>query len=176
MAIELPFPELRQPLPRRWRLIAATATSRYDCTPGGIALRCHGACCRSPAFWPPRTGVDAVCPRLGPEGCTLGDARPVTCHLYPLRINPQGTLVLHGNTRFPQGMCKGNRGQGPMLIDALRPGLVVVLGEDEYEAVRATVLCGRNALVVPLPWVAAALAQEAEWEAANVPPVPREDP
>ncbi len=32
--------------------------------------------------------IETNCPQLGPQGCTLGDAKPFSCKLYPLAYNP----------------------------------------------------------------------------------------
>lgn len=33
--------------------------------------------------------IETACPHLGPEGCTLGPAKPLSCALYPLSYNPR---------------------------------------------------------------------------------------
>ncbi len=32
--------------------------------------------------------IETNCPNLGPTGCSLGDAKPFSCKLYPLAYNP----------------------------------------------------------------------------------------
>lgn len=179
MPTDLPMPmlpgmeDLSPVVPARWKLTAATATSLYDCTPHGIASRCHGKCCYGPGGWPPRP--DGACTRLDPAtGCTMGASRPVVCHLYPLRLNPNGTLVIHGATRWPSACCKGNRGAegAPMLVDALRPGLEALVGPDEYARVRAEVVAGRDVWLTPLPGVVTDLEHEREMEMRDEVPPP----
>ena len=174
---DLPMPTVRQPhrrgpYPRAWRLRPGTGLGRYECTLKGIQTRCGGACCRK-GWWPPKP--NGACVHLGETGCTLGDARPVRCHLYPLQVNEHGTLVAHAMTRFPAAMCQGNRNapDGPYLIDALRPGLVALFGQREVDRAREDLLAGRDHVFQVPDWVLAALEQEAAWEVAGVPPEPR---
>lgn len=171
---DLPDPVLRTrhspPPPPVWRLKPGTATIPWECTPEGIRSRCHGRCC-TVGWWPPKP--DGRCVHLDPDtGCTLGVGRPVACHLYPLQVKANGTMVAHAMTRYPGAMCMGNRGAAgaPMLIDALRPGLVALFGAEEWVAARAAVVGGRDYLFVVPKWVLDAIEQEAVWEVAGVPP------
>lgn len=170
-AVHLPLPGM----PLVWRLPHTVALIRYECTLKGILKRCGGRCCSSPSFWPPKSGPNHTCVHLGPQGCTIGNDRPVTCHLYPLRIKDT-TLFIHGATRWP-AVCKGNRGadDAPPLIDSIRSGLIAIFGEAEVVAARADVMAGRDAYLRVPAWVPAALEAEDALEAANVPP-PAVDP
>jgi hypothetical protein len=172
---DLPMPTVRQPhragpMPSVWKLLPGTGLLPYDCTPHGIASVCGGACCKT-GWWPPKP--NGACVHLdAATGCTLGDGRPVACHLYPLQVNANGTLVLHGLTRWKHTMCKSNRGAegAPRLIDALRPGLTALFGAGEVAAAKAVLLAGREYRFDVPAWVLAAIAQETEWEVQGVPP------
>lgn len=167
--------EESEPEPARWKVSAKWLAKRHDCTLAGITHRCHGACCKSPAYWPPRAFEGAnQCGRLGPQGCTFADDdKPITCHLYPLKLNKNGTLILHNRTTLPTGICKGNHGNGPPIIEAMENNLVAVFGRDQYERVRADVLAGRDSYFEPAPDILAAMAREHDWEEQNIPPEPR---
>lgn len=189
MTIPLPFPELRVPdelvganmrhqpvplpVPRRWKFGPGSACLPYECTLKGILEHC-GSCCTGSASWPPSTG-EGGCSRLGPTGCTLGVARPVKCHLYPLRVNAKGTLHVDSFTRHPKGLCKGNRGRegAPLLIDALRDSLVLIFGEAQVDACRAACLAGRDGYLDVPDWAVKELEQEAVWAVRNTPPPPQ---
>ena len=164
--------------PIRWKISAAWARRQHDCTIGGITRRCHAGCCNSTTYWPSRAAgrADGRCAWLGPTGCTMTpEQRPVTCLLYPLRVNPSGTLILHQRATTRHGICKGNHGNGPPIIEALRGQLTVLFGPDQYERAAAAVLAGQDAWVDVPAWVIAAMEQEAAWEAANVIPEPRKE-
>jgi hypothetical protein len=161
----------------RWRLSWKWATKRHACTLAGIVQNCGGRCCSSPHFWPPRVGgrADHGCYWLGPQGCRLSaQDKPVGCHLYPLRLSAAGTLGLHRAAALQ--FCKGNHGQGPLLVDALRPSLVALFGERQFEAARAEVLAERDAWFDVPPEVEAAYERELEWERLNLRPLPRSAP
>jgi len=157
----------------QWKMTAKTGSIKYDCTLNGIQKRC-GGCCVSTTLtcWPPKSGDGGVCPALGENGCQLGMGRPVTCHLYPLRLNPNNTLILHGATRFPN-MCKGNRNHpdGPMLVDALRFNLIALFGEQQVSDARESFLSGNDFYFTPLNWVIPAIKMEEEFEEKNLPPI-----
>lgn len=159
----------------RWTITPA-ALRPIDCTPAGItgAGGCGGACCRGTVFWPPRAGtVDGACDNLGPEGCRLGDQRPATCHLYPLRPR-NGRLILHHAGAILGAYCGGCRGHGPPIIDAVADSLRTLFGTAQADAAIADLHAGRPAhLDVPAA-LAAALADEAAQEAADVVPGPRD--
>ncbi len=174
---DLGLPTVRQPhrqgpMPSRWKLLPGTGLLPYECTLKGIQSTCGGACCRT-GWWPPKP--DGACVHLTPTGCGMDDERPVACHLYPLQVNANGTLVLHGLTRWKHTMCKTNRGAegAPPLIDALRPGLVALFGAREWGAAKDDLLAGRAHWFDVPAWVLAAIEQEARWEAAGLPPEPR---
>ena len=164
-------------LPTRWRVSAAWLAKQHDCTPRGIADRCGGGCCTNVNYWPPSTGTGAGCPYLGgPDnpGCTLSAAdRPVTCLLSPLLVNANGTIVLHARATTGHGVCKGNFGRGPMLIDALQGQLTALFGPDAVARVRADVVAGRDSYFDVPADVLAAYEREHRWALGNVLPVPR---
>jgi hypothetical protein len=160
-----------------WGVSAAFLTKKHNCTLAGITARCGGACCYGPTFWPGRvssTTEHKACPRLGDKGCTFSDNdKPVTCHIYPLRLNKNNKLVLHHRAMFPTGICKGNFGNGPMLVDAMRNNLIALFGEAQYTRVRADVIAGKDSYFEVPPAVFAAYEAEFALELANKPPVPR---
>lgn len=168
-----------EPVVSRWKVSAAWAAKQHDCTAHGVMMRCGGACCRSPSFWPPKAyaGPDNPghkCGHLGDTGCTLApEDKPVTCHLYPMMLNDNGTLILHQRATFPKGVCHGNFGNGPPLIESIRPNLIKLFGEEQVDRVTADVMAGRDSYFEPGPEVLAAYKQEKAWEATNLPPLPR---
>lgn len=162
-----------------WTLNPGSACLPYECTVEGIRDRCGGACCWDRGYWPPSSGgvKRGPCPALTiGVGCTLGDARPITCHLYPLVVSDRGTLMVDPDTRWVKtGVCKGNRGAegAPMLIDAVRPGLVALFGEEVWARARTTVMAGRPARLVVPEWLKAALREEGRLADANESPTAR---
>ena len=38
--------------------------------------------------------IETSCKHLGPSGCTMGEAKPFACSLYPLSFNPQSRRFL----------------------------------------------------------------------------------
>jgi hypothetical protein len=165
--------------PTQWRVSAAWATKPYECTLRGIMTRCGGHCCHSKVFWPPTSGNQGGpggCHWLGAEGCLLGpDKRPVTCLIYPLKLNKAGTLVIHHKAVVNKTLCSGNYGapDAPMLIDAIAEHMVALFGQQQYDRVRADVVAGRDSYFDVPPHVLAAYEQEERWAAANEIPRPR---
>lgn len=164
--------------PVRWRISSAWARAAHDCTLAGIRARCGGRCCYGPTYWPAissPTGPDGgPCANLGPEGCRWADAdKPVTCLLYPLRLNRAGMLVLHHRTTMQTSVCAGNHGQGPPLIDAIAPQLRELFGADEYDRVRGEIMAGRDSYFEPSLGVLAAYELELAQEALREPPIRR---
>lgn len=163
----------------RWKVSAKWLGHLHDCTAQGIEARCHGGCCKSAAYWPPNAyagpdNPDTVCGNLGPQGCRLSDAdKPISCLLYPLVLNSAGTLILHHRTQFKTSCCKGNHGQGPPLIEALRGQLCALFGEAQYEEVKAAVELGADAYFEVPPAILAAHQRELIQEAKKERPVPR---
>ena len=153
----------------RWKVSAKWLSRPHDCTPAGIADKCGGHCCRWDA-WPPRSGEGNVCPMLSAAGCTLGERRPVTCHLYPLRLNDNGTLVKHHRAGMSTSVCDGCANTGPPLVDAIADDLTYLFGADEYQAMRDSVHAGKDYMVQVPAWVLSDLQREAELEAINAPP------
>jgi hypothetical protein len=161
-----------------WKMSAACAIKHLDCTFHGITRvgGCGGACCKKMSFWPPKAGDDpAQCDRLGPEGCTLGDDRPLTCHLYPFRLNKNNTLVLH-HTGFylKHSTCDPCRGKGPRVIDAIFQSLVSIFGVFEAARIRDEVDAGRDPIIDVPQGIVDAMAEEDQWEADNTVPLPRD--
>lgn len=186
MSVDLGMPPVGPPMKAQdhefWTLNPGSACLPYECTLKGIQTRCGGGCCLNRGFGPPSWGTEKwgdPCTRLEPGvGCTLGEGRPVVCHLYPLVItDDRGTMMVHHVTRWPHGgACKGNRkAEGaPMLIDAIREGLVAVFGEAEVDAARHRLVVEGKPYRFRVPaWVKEALDNEARWEAEGVPPTAR---
>lgn len=168
------------PAAQRIKVSAAWLSRKHDCTLAGIHARCNGGCCYGNAFWPGKSGAREMpdgrraCDHLGPAGCVLPPAdKPVTCLLYPLMINNHGTVVLHHRATFGTGVCKGNHGNGPPVVDALRDNLTELFGAEQYARVRADVLAGRDSWLDVPPAVAAARAREVIEEAENRVPTRR---
>jgi 1-aminocyclopropane-1-carboxylate deaminase/D-cysteine desulfhydrase-like pyridoxal-dependent ACC family enzyme len=132
----------------RWKFSAAWLRRNHDCTAEGIRDRCGGGCCNAVGYWPPRATPGMACAHLTPQGCSLGDDRPVTCHLYPLRLNENGTVVLHNRTTQKTSCCKTAHGNGPMLVDALARNLTLLFGEEEYTRIRDGVVRGEDIEVI----------------------------
>lgn len=158
-----------------WRFPASLANFRLDCTLQGILTRCNGGCCTTQKYWPPRAGsVPDKCDNLGPTGCRLGDERPVTCALYPLRLNENGTLVAHfRGVHQKGGVCNTCKGHGPVLIEAIGGSLTAIFGELTAALIQREVLAGRDAVVHVPAHVVRQLAVEHEWEEQNIVPVAR---
>jgi hypothetical protein len=161
------------PSPTRWR-VSRELSAPHECTLEGILARCGGSCCKSAVFWPSRTFETNICGNLGPEGCRLAPTdKPITCLLYPIRLVRGEMLLLHHRARFGKGICKGNHGQGPPLIDALRGNLVTLFGEEQVDRVRADVMAGRQSWVEPSDDLVRQLAAEEQAEEANEHPTLR---
>jgi Fe-S-cluster containining protein len=159
----------------RWQITPA-ALRPIACTPDGITAPggCGGACCRGTVFWPPRAGdVDGACDHLGPDGCRLGDARPATCHLYPLRPKHR-RLIIHHAGAILGAYCGGCRGHGPPIIDALADSLRLLFGAEQADRAIADLHAGRPAYLDVPDRLRAALADEAADEAADRVPRPRD--
>jgi hypothetical protein len=155
---------------------AAWAVKKFNCTvshiiePGG----CGGVCCRHKTTWPAKAYPGNVCEHLGDHGCSLSaEDKPASCQLYPFIFNSTGKLVMHDKAQLPTSFCKGAAGSGPMLIDAMRGGLVNLFGQEQFDQARADVIEGRDAMFFPSREVASAFAREREEESANKPVTPR---
>lgn len=149
-----------------WRVSRRWLTRRHECTLLGISKRCHGACCTHKGFWPP-SAYGGVCGHLGPKGCDLDQKhRPVVCSLFPLRL-VKGMLVLHIRSTYEKGVCQGNHRNGPLLIDALKPSLVGLFGQDEYNRVRADLEAGKNSYFLPSESIVKRMRDEEELAAQN---------
>ncbi len=162
-----------------WKVSAAWSSKAHDCTLTGILARCGGACCYSVPprkYWPSSAAnrPDHACHYMGAQGCTLTPAdKPITCLLYPLRLNKNGSLVLHHRTMYATSCCAGNHGQGPPLIEAMEDSLVGLFGRPQYERVKAQILAGEDSFFTVTPAILAALADEEVWERDNVIPLLR---
>lgn len=172
-------PRLRStPGMHHWEISANWAKHHLNCTLDGIKSVCGGMCCKSQTFWPPasghRLGHDG-CVHLGPNGCQLGADRPVTCHMYPLKVNSAGKWVMHHRiTQGPRHMhCGANYDAGPMIIEAIYPSLVTLFGKAQADGAVEDVKNGINPILSVPPSVAAALEREEKWALENVPPEPR---
>jgi hypothetical protein len=155
----------------KWEVSAKWAAKEIDCTLAGIIKRCHGTCCSSKTFWPPKAS-NGTCKNLDPQkGCILGDEKPVLCLLYPFRA-AGGKLNVHG--RALVGHCKPNYKQGGRSIaEANRANLALVLGEAQADRIIQAAKDGRNCEVEVPQWVLDAMEVEARWEAANAIPKTR---
>ena len=167
--------------PTSWRFSAKWLATRHDCTLDGILARCGGGCCTSGpggTYWPAKAYGDAPmtpCGHLGADGCSMApDQRPIKCLLYPLVVNDQGTVVRHFRAGLATSVCKGNAGQGPMLVDALAASLVALLGPAGYWRLRQHVLAGTDVTLELPADVARAYQEELQLEAANLPPTARQ--
>ena len=160
----------------KWSISAKwTGQHQLDCTLAGITKRCHGKCCHGPTYWPGKSGPDGMrCVHLGEQGCTLTpQQRPVTCLLYPLRLNDKNKLVVHQRAILPHGCCAPNWEKGPLVVEVLQPQLAELFGQHTAARIVAGVKAGENVeFAVPQP-VLEALQREARWETDNTPPVPR---
>lgn len=161
-----------------WKVSAAWTGKQHDCTLEGILARCKGSCCHSETYWPPAAskGIreDHGCTYLGDAGCRLpAEDKPVTCLLYPLRLNSSGSIVLHHRTMWETSCCAGNHGKGPPLIVAMEDSLVGLFGRAQYERVKADILAGKDSFFTVPPPVLQAIKDEEEWEKNLTIPLPR---
>jgi hypothetical protein len=115
-----------------------------------------------------------ACGYLGTAGCTLDFAnRPVTCLLYPFKLNKNNKLVCHNWITKEKGVCKGNHNHGPMIIDVIKGNLQALFGLDQYTRVRADVISGKDSYFVVSDSILEAYKQELFWEERNEQPIPR---
>lgn len=150
-----------------WTLSAKWAAKEIDCTLHGILKKCGGACCKTPFFWPPKAS-GGVCGNLGPDGCKLGDDKPVTCLLYPFRV-ADGRLGLYGRALITT--CKPcYRSGGQSIAEALRGNFAILFGDAEADRIAAAARDGRDIEIAVPDWVIESLAAEAKWEAASALP------
>lgn len=158
---------------------------RLNCTVDGIVSRedpkyvgCEAGCCRLPMFYPAKSNNNGKgpCYFLGDKGCTMElKDRPVTCNLFPLRLNKNNTLVGWGRTYLPGAACSACANEGPLMIEALRPGLVDLFGEGQTDAAIESVKRGIDPVLVVRPEVMGALLREEEWEEQLLIPEPRSE-
>jgi len=155
----------------RWRTSAKWLSKRINCTPEGItgAAGCHGRCCYGPTFWPGKAGPGDVCEHLGPSGCQLGQAdKPVTCLLYPLRVNKAGRLIVHN--RSITGCCKPCYREGPPIVEAIRGNLEELFGVEQVARLMAETLAGRDTWLDVPASVLEAIQREELWESRGQSP------
>lgn len=98
---------------------------------------CHGSCCTAKSYYPPKAN-NGVCFYLSSTGCVLKEyEKPIICLLYPLIINKNNLLVLHGKALL--GTCKlcYKKKEIPIL-QYLKSNLVSVFGEGLYNAMYQT--------------------------------------
>lgn len=166
---------MRDSIPLVWSISAASAIRHHDCTIRGIQSRCGASCCKIGSYWPPSSGrplgLDS-CPALTPNGCRFGIDRPLTCHLYPLILNPSGKWVLHNRATYQKGLCKGAHNEGPRIIDLLGDSLVRLFGTGAALSIRAEVLSGRDPYFMPPIEIVEAYKNELALEASMLPPQP----
>lgn len=174
-----------------WRVSAKWITKHHDCTLHGISTRCGGVCCCSPAFWPPKAYIKPgyvskrenlvdngagkmmpgfACGHLTKNGCefTLQD-RPITCLLYPMVLNDNGTLVAHNRITTAKGVCRGNFGNGAMIIDTIRDNLCTLFGEPQVMRVRAEVVAGKDSYFIVPESIQRQYKHERHLESKNAP-------
>lgn len=137
--------DLVQPQMVRIKVSAAWVSKEIGCAMPYIATHCGGGCCRSKAFYPPKSGgrADGKCARLTDTGCEF-DAinKPLICLLYPLVIK-NNTLVLHGRALL--GCCKKNYKVGGLSIWEQNKGnLTILFGEEQWERVNESVKRGED--------------------------------
>lgn len=164
----------------RWKVSAKWAARAHDCTLSGIRSNCAAGCCTSGpsgTYWPARAWGNAPrqrCGMLGENGCTFArEDRPVGCLLYPLVVNPTGTLILHHRVVSRTSCCKAAHGSGPPIIEAVGWCLTLLFGADQYARVRDDVLAGRDSWLDVPEAIETAVEQERQWQAQNLPPEPR---
>lgn len=157
-----------------WSLSARSARMHLDCSPEGIERGCGGACCawHNEAFWPANSSPSHTsCPQRGPEGCLLGDARPVTCHLYPFKLNPMNMLVAHFWS-LKHGCCHPNTHTSRTIWESIRPSFEYLFGREQVERADAHIEAGADPhFRVPIR-IAERYLLEAEWAKQRLAPGP----
>lgn len=159
----------------------------FDCTLHGIKTNCGGDCCNSgPSglYWPARAygaGPNVNCGNRGPNGCVLPlKDKPAACMIFPLVIDKKsGRLVLYHRSGLRNGICKGNGSAGnpgPHLLDALKDGLVELLGEEQFNRLKEDVLAGRPTEIHLKKEIRRQLDREAYEEYTNTKPTKRSVP
>lgn len=163
----------------KWKISSKWASQQLNCTHEGIINNCHGNCCNTPGFWPPKAGEksgqnDHACYYLGEKGCTLSDEdKPVTCHLFPMKLNKNNTLIGWHRMKQPGSVCYPNTTSGPMIIEAIFESLVHLLGREKADYILSEVQAGRDPIVEIPEDVIQALNNEYIWESNNEIPKPR---
>lgn len=159
------------------KISSAWATKRVDCTTHGItkAGGCAGKCCVISSFWPAKANDGGPCAHLGDAGCTLKPKdRPATCHLFPMIINKSGTMVGWGQMMNPTSICGPCANKGPMLIEAIRPGLEEIMPDTDWDDVTARLIAGNDVDVVLPADIVRALRMEESMDENLVTPLSRQ--
>ncbi len=164
--------------PIRWRVSWKWTIKKLDCTLSGIQKRCRGGCCyKSHSGGWPRVRTDDPCHYLGAQGCTFAaEDKPLSCQLYPMRLNKNLTLVVHARAFLKGRPCRPNFNLGPPIIVALEDNLVPVFGHEQYDRVRASILTERDSYFEVSELIQAQWEREAGWTMDNMHPRPRTTP
>jgi hypothetical protein len=168
----------------RWKASAAWLTKRWNCTSAFItSSNGCGSCCKGKieGYWPPRSiypgESEPRCHYFGRNGCTLSlRDKPVGCMLTPLTLNKSRTLVIMHRLQFRTSMCKGACGTGPMLIDALKPGLIELFGIEQWKRVRRDIMDGHDSFFYLPPQTRREFERELMAQAKGATPLPRSTP
>lgn len=170
-----PDPVAEIPIPQYVRISARTLNVEIDCTVHGITREggCSASCCKGFTFWPPRASGTGTCANLGPQGCTLGDDKPVTCLLYPFRLRGN-SLVLFIYSTTPTGTCRPCYKRGGQTIgETNRRNLELLFGEKQTELILENAKKGLDTIIKVPDETRAQWEAERTWEKANLTPLGR---
>lgn len=158
-----------------WKISAKWLSKRVNCTFQGITQNCKGNCCKTKGFWPPNA-FGGECGLLTESGCAWGvEDKPITCLLYPLKLNKNNTLVLHSRVTYAKGICKGNYGNGnKTILEVLEVQLTHLFGAKEYEKMKTSILVHKKDYILTIPeHISKALEFEGKDEEKKLPPIKR---
>ncbi len=130
-----------------WSLSAKWALHHLDCTVHGITTRCNAMCCVHQNLYPPSCGAAyglQHCYHLTPTGCSLGEDRPVICHLFPLRLNLQNKLIGWGRMCLPGNICYPNINIGPTILDTMHASFALLFGKSTTDYIIEMVSKGKD--------------------------------
>ncbi len=131
----------------KWKISAKWANRVIDCTVAGIVGRCGGKCCYD-QFWPgsAQPQPNGGCFYLGPKGCTLDvEDRPVTCHLFPFKLNQNNTLTQWHRATMKNQCCAPNFNEGQQtIIETMEQSLRLLFGDAQADAILAGVRGGKD--------------------------------
>jgi 1-aminocyclopropane-1-carboxylate deaminase/D-cysteine desulfhydrase-like pyridoxal-dependent ACC family enzyme len=164
--------------PVTWKFSAKWLNKQVDCTLEGIS-RCGGVCCIKKATWPASSNIDGdACFHYEPgQGCKLQPKdQPVMCHLSPMRLNDNNTVVLYHRVFQPNSKCYPNAGKGPKIIEAVFDNLVALFGPEKAAHIQDTILAGKDAVIEVAPDIIESVERELQWVKDNVIPKPRNGP